>query len=95
MYDNSVFDSDDRPQIDQYQFTCTVTKNGDVVVEDAEPELNVEEEQPNGLFVNSRTGKSEDANTALSGDSIKANGGAADDNGAQGACDSWPSAFSV
>ncbi|MBR1533798.1 MAG: hypothetical protein IJ639_05510 [Ruminococcus sp.] len=78
MYDDSVFDSDERPQIDQYMFTCDITKNGEAVVENAEPELNVEEEQPNGLFANSRTGKSADANKALTGDSIKANGGAAD-----------------
>lgn len=81
MYDNTVFDSDERPQIDQYMFTCDVTKNGEAVVQDAQPELNVEEEQPNGLFENSRTGKSEDADKALTGDSIKANGGALDDAG--------------
>ena len=81
MYDNSVFDSDERPQIDQYMFTCDITKNGEAVVADAQPELNVEEDQPNGLFANSRTGKSQDADKALTGDSIKANGGAADGNG--------------
>ena len=81
MYDDSVFDSDERPQIDQYQFTCDVTKNGSAVVTDAEPELNVEEEQPNGLFENSRTGKSANKDKALTGDSIKENGGAADNGG--------------
>lgn len=84
MYDDSVFDSDDRPQIDQYQFTCDVTKNGSAVVTDAEPELNVEEEQPNGLFENSRTGKSANKDKALTGDSIKENGGAADNGGNNG-----------
>lgn len=88
MYDESVFDSDDRPQIDQYMFTCDVTVNGKAVAENAQPELNVEEEQPNGLFPNSRTGKSEDANTALTGDSIKENGGAVDDISAIGNNDS-------
>lgn len=84
MYDNSVFDSELRPQIDQYVFTCSVSVNGNEVVKDAEPELNVEEEQPNGLFVNSRTGKSNDANTALTGDSISENGGVPADAEAQG-----------
>lgn len=84
MYDNSVFDSDERPQIDQYMFTCDITKNGEAVVSDAQPELNVDEDQPNGLFANSRTGKSADADKALTGDSIKANGGAADGNGSNG-----------
>ena len=84
MYDETVFDSDDRPQIDQYLFTCDVTKNGEAVVADAEPELNVEEEQPNGLFENSRNGKSDNKDKALTGDSIKANGGAADGQGTPG-----------
>lgn len=79
MYDDSVFDSDARPQIDQYVFTCDVSVNGKTVAENAQPELNVDEDQPNGLFTNSRTGKSADANAALSGDSIKENGGAVDD----------------
>ena len=79
MYGNSVFDSDDRPQISQYVFTCNVTVDGKAVVEDAQPELNVEETQPNGLFQNSRTGDSDDASPALSADSIKKNGGAKDD----------------
>ena len=88
MYDDSVFDSPDKPQVDQYVFSCDVTKNGEAVVTAAQPELNVEEEQPNGLFANSRTGNSNDANTALSGNSIYENGGAADglsnDNGNNG-----------
>ncbi len=75
MYDNSVFDSDDRPQIDQYLFTCDVTKNSKEVVSDAAPELNVAVKQPDGLFANSRTGKSADMNYALTGDSIAKNGG--------------------
>lgn len=79
MYDEHVFDTNDRPQIDQYQFTCDVSVNGAAVVQNALPELNVEEKQPNGLFVNSRSGKSEDSDQALTGDSIKKNGGASDD----------------
>lgn len=79
MYDDSVFDSPEKPQIDQYVFTCDVTKNGEPVAVGAEPELNVEEEQPNGLFVNSRTGNSNDSNTALSANNINENGGANDD----------------
>ena len=81
MYGNSVFDSDSRPQMAQYTFTCSVTVDGKAVVENAQPELNVEETQPNGLFENSRTGKSDDADAALSGDSIKKNGGVNDNNG--------------
>ena len=61
MYDETVFDSDDRPQITEYTFTCDVTVNGAPVLENAEPELNVDESQSTGSFVNSVNGKGEDA----------------------------------
>lgn len=49
-------------QFTDYTFTCDVTVNGKTVVEDAAPELNVEEPQSSGQFVNSVTGDGEDAN---------------------------------
>lgn len=65
MYDEHVFDSDDRPQITDYTFSCDVTVNGKTVLENAQPELNVEEKQSTGSFVNSVTGKGEDADVEL------------------------------
>ena len=61
MYDDTIFDSTDKPQITEYKFTCTVLQNGNPVIEKAQPELNVEETQKSGLFVNSVTGDSKDA----------------------------------
>lgn len=52
-------------QCTQYKFTCTVTVNGEPVIEKAEPELNVEEPQKSGLFVNSVTGDSDDADPEI------------------------------
>lgn len=62
MYDNSVFESASRPQISVYTFTCDLTLNGNKILEDAQPELNVDEPQKVGTFVNSLNGKGEDAN---------------------------------
>lgn len=67
MYDDNIFNSEDRPQITDYVFTCDVTLNGEPVLEDAQPELNVEETQTTGLFVNSVTGDSADADPELPG----------------------------
>lgn len=66
MYDETLFDDpDNKPQITDYKFTCTVTKNGEKVLEKAPAELNVEETQNTGLFVNSVTGDSKDADPAI------------------------------
>lgn len=56
-------------QFEEYKFTCKVDVNKKTVIDNKAPELNVKEEQPNGLFVNSVTGDSADAdvNTAQSG----------------------------
>lgn len=54
-------------QFTDYSFTCDVDVNSKSVIDNAAPELNVNEPQSDGLFVNSVTGKSEDAgvNTAV------------------------------
>lgn len=65
MYDNSVFESADKPQISNYTFTCTVKVNGEVVLDKAQPELNVDRAQTSGSFVNSVTGKSADADVNI------------------------------
>ncbi len=49
-------------QFTTYDFKCDVAVNGSNVVKDAAPELNVEEPQSSGRFVNSVTGDSDDAN---------------------------------
>ncbi len=53
-------------QFTEYTFTCDVDVNSKTVINDAAPELNVDEEQSDGLFVNSVTGDSDDkgVNTA-------------------------------
>ena len=51
--------------IAQYTFTCSVSVNGSEVIENAEPELNTEENQPNGDFVNSVNGKGDDADVQI------------------------------
>ena len=53
-------------QFTDYTFTCDVDVNSKTVLNDAAPELNVDEEQSDGLFVNSVTGDSDDkgVNTA-------------------------------
>ena len=65
LYDDTIFDSTDKPQITQYKFTCDVKKNGELVLEEAPPELNVEESQSTGVFVNSVTGDSKDADASI------------------------------
>ena len=71
MYDNNIFNSDDKPQITAYKFTCDVLVNGEAVIEDAPPELNVQETQSSGLFVNSVTGDSKDADPDIPGTVVK------------------------
>ena len=70
MYDDTVFDSPDRPQITEYTFTCNLSVNGSTILEDAQPELNIDEPQRVGTFVNSVSGKGEDAdvNTVVKND---------------------------
>lgn len=53
-------------QFTEYKFTCDVTVNKKPVIENAAPELNVEDPQPNGLFVNSVTGDGKDADVNTS-----------------------------
>lgn len=65
LYDDSIFDSTDKPQITEYKFTCDVKKNGELVIEKAAPELNVEESQNTGNFVNSLSGDSADADPEI------------------------------
>lgn len=64
-------------QFTQYTFTCSLSKNGSSVYEDAEPELNQTAKQTSGEFVNSVTGKSSDAsvNTYKNGNSSNPNSG--------------------
>ncbi len=46
----------------EYTFTCDVSVNKKPVIENAAPELNVDEPQNTGQFVNSVTGNGDDAN---------------------------------
>lgn len=71
MYDNNIFNSDDKPQITEYKFTCDVKVNGEAVIEKAQPELKVDETQTSGLFVNSVTGDSNDADADIPGTVVK------------------------
>jgi hypothetical protein len=61
LYGDSAFESEGTPQISQYTFTCDVKVNGQAVLTDAQPELNVEQPQDIGQFLNSVTGQSADA----------------------------------
>ena len=73
MYDNNIFNSDDKPQITEYKFTCTVLVNGEPYIEKGDPVLNVDEPQKSGLFVNSVTGDSKDADANVPGTVVKKN----------------------
>ena len=77
LYDNDVFNSTDYPQITTYQFTCNVTVNGQEVLKDAAPELNVDEAPENGKFVPSLDGDSQNADPEIPGvvDKTKGNTG--------------------
>ncbi len=75
---------DSLEQFTEYKFTCDVTVNKKPVIENEAPELNVEDPQPNGLFVNSVTGDGKDADvntsTHVPNNSNGANGGEANEN---------------
>ena len=61
LYGDSAFESAGTPQISDYTFTCDVKVNGQAVLTDAQPELNVDKPQDIGQFMNSVTGQSADA----------------------------------
>ncbi len=61
-------------QFTTYDFKCDVAVNGSNVVKDAAPELNVEEPQSSGRFVNSVTGDSDDANVNTAENKPSGNG---------------------
>ena len=67
MYDDNIFSSADKPQITKYVFSCDITVDGNLVVDDAPPALNTEEEQEQGTFINSVTGDSKDADKDIPG----------------------------
>lgn len=76
---------DSLEQFTEYKFTCDVTVNKKPVIENEAPELNVDDPQPNGQFVNSVTGDGKDANVNTSthvpnNSSNGANGGEANEN---------------
>lgn len=52
---------EDMIEYTDYKFTCDVLRNGEVVLENAAPELNVNNEQDRGGFVNSVDGDSDNA----------------------------------
>ena len=61
-------------QFTTYSFKCDVKVNGKEIIKDAAPELNVEDEQSQGLFINSVTGDSNDANVNMADKSSSDNG---------------------
>ena len=69
LYDNNIFNSNDKPQITEYKFTCDVKVNGKAVLEDAQPQLNTgdKEGDKSGSFINSVTGDSKDADPSIPG----------------------------
>lgn len=73
LYDNNIFNSTDKPQITEYKMTCDVLVNGEKILEKAQPELNTTETQKTGLFVNSVTGDSKDADPDIPGTVVKKN----------------------
>ena len=56
-----------QPQITEFKYTCDVTVDGDPIIEDAQPELNVDVPQDKGSFINSVTGDSKDTDVDLPG----------------------------
>lgn len=89
LYDNSVFDSDDHPQIKEYEFACNVLVNDKEVIKDEPAELDTEKEAENGKFINSLDGKGEHADPNLPGVVDKAknktSNGSAQDSGSNAA----------
>lgn len=72
LYDYKIFLDDamknkTQPQITDFKFTCDVTVDGDPVLEDAQPELNVDASQDKGIFINSVTGDSNDTDVDIAG----------------------------
>jgi len=66
LYGDSAFTGDTAgAQLQNYNFSCDVSVNGSPVIEDAAPELNVDEPQTSGKFVNTVTGKAKDADVNL------------------------------
>lgn len=73
LYDYKIFIEDlqkSKPQITQFKFTCDVTVDGETVLEDAQPELNVDVQQDHGVFINTVTGDSNDADPEIAGTSV-------------------------
>ena len=56
-----------QPQITEFKYTCDVTVDGEPIIEDAQPELNVDVQQDKGSFINSITGDSKDTDVDLPG----------------------------
>ena len=54
-------------QFTDYTFKCDVKVNGSKVVDNAAPQLNTPDKQSQGLFINSVTGDSEDADVNMAG----------------------------
>lgn len=52
-------------QFKEYKFTCDVTVNGKKVTDSKAPELNTEDKQSQGEFINSVTGDGKDANVNM------------------------------
>lgn len=91
LYDNNIFNSTDKPQITEYKMTCDVLVNGEKVLEQAQPELNTTETQRTGLFVNSVTGDSKDADPEIPGTVVKKNNtNSAVNNGGSGSANDTP-----
>lgn len=63
-----------------YKFTCTVTVNGATVLDNAAPELNVDEAQTSGEFVNSVSGDSSDAGVNTASNSGNGSNGEVNEN---------------
>lgn len=70
LYDYKIFIEDlqkSKPQITNFKFTCDVAVDGETILEDAQPELNVDEPQEHGAFINTVTGDSSDADPETPG----------------------------
>ena len=87
MAGESYFVDDSKPVISEYVFSCSVTVNGEAVIEDAQPELNVDEVDSPGTFVNSVSGDSKDADANISNE-IKKNSASKNNNSGSGSDDS-------
>lgn len=73
LYDYKIFIEElqkSKPQITKFKLTCDVSVDGDPVIEDAQPELNVDVPQDHGSFINSVTGDSSDIDPDIAGTSV-------------------------